>query len=704
MPVLGGLAAHAALLERGRPWPRGSHWDGGGVNFALFSAHAEAVDLCLFDAEGVREVARLALPACTDQVWHGYLPGGRPGLLYGYRVHGRHAPADGHRFNPHKLLLDPCARALSGSLRWSDVLYGHRLGHARADLSCDRRDSAWAMPRCRVIDPVASWEGDRAPRTPWTDTLICELHVKGMTWLHPDIPPSIRGTYAALAHPVVIEHLQRLGITAVELLPVQHFVDERALHARGAGNYWGYNPLAFFAPSERYAGGGDPLIEFSAMVRALHRADIEVIVDVVFNHTAEGNELGPTLSWRGIDNATYYRLDEHDRRHCLDLTGCGNTLDLGQPAVIMQVMDALRFWVERLHVDGFRFDLAGALARDQGGFDPGAAFLDVLRQDPVLAPTKLIVEPWDARVCETGRFPPGVSEWNDRFRDGVRGFWLTRHAGSGELARRLAGSAELFAHGARTPQACINFVTCHDGMPLADLTRWSRKQNLANGEGNRDGAASDHGIDCGVEGPSDDPAVVARRARLSRALLATLFLSRGVPMLLAGDEIGRTQQGNNNAWCQDNALSWTDWSGADHVLLDFVERLARLRRALPALRDPVWARSLVWLTPQGEPMREAHWHDTELRAFGCLQPVAGADAPAGGDPAGAALLILINGGDQPCEFVLPQGDHSRWTLRLDTSDPLHGEGAAARVLLPVGRDGRARWGQGPESLSLLEAA
>ncbi len=655
-------------IEPGRHWPAGAQWDGAGVNFALFSAHAEAVELCLFDREGAREVARLALPSCTDRVWHGYLPEARPGLLYGYRVHGRYAPAEGSRFNAHKLLVDPCARAFAGRLRWSDVLFGHRLGHPRGDLSMDRRDSAWAMLKCRVIDTAFSWTDDRAPRTPWADTVICELHVKGFSMANERIPPALRGTYAGLSHPASIEHLRRLGVTAVELLPVQEFIDERVQVDRGRCNYWGYNPIGFFAPAMRYAAGREPGTEFRAMVRALHAAGIEVILDVVFNHTCEGNEWGPTLGWRGIDNETYYRLDPHEPRRCEDFSGCGNTLDFGQPAVMRMVMDALRAWVCEYHVDGFRFDLAVVLARDGGAFDPGAAFLDMLRQDPVLAGVKLIAEPWDATVSETGRFPAGMAEWNDRYRDTVRQFWLTRTARAGDLARRLAGSSDLFDHAGRSPQASINFVTAHDGLTLADLVRFRHKRNEANGEGNRDGTQSDHGIDCGVEGDSPDPMVCARRTRLMCAVLATLFVSQGVPMLLAGDELGRTQQGNNNAWCHDSPLVWLDWARADPLLVAFTAALGRLRARLPALRRPVWLRGhegvlerdLQWFTAEAMPMGEAQWNDWSVRSFAFLLGRFSADEPA--------VLVIMNGADVPVHFVLPAPPAGTWKCLLSSSE------------------------------------
>jgi len=674
-------------LETGRPWPLGASWNGGGVNFALFSAFATQVDLCLYDEEGMHELARLPLPACTDQVWHGYLPGAGPGQVYGYRVHGPYQPEQGHRFNPHKLLIDPYARAFSGTFNWSDTHYGYRFGHAGADLSFDRRDNARFMLKSRVVCPAPAdaWQDDRAPRTPLSDTVIYEVHARGWTMLNPAVPPALRGTYAGLAHPASIRHLQRLGVTAVELLPVHEFIDERRLVQSGLVNYWGYNSLGYFAPAARYAGGTDPLSEFRGMIMRLHAAGIEVILDVVYNHTCEADELGPTLAFRGIDNASYYRLRE--RRWMDDVTGCGNTLNLAHPRVLQMVMDSLRFWAGEMHVDGFRFDLATALGRENGSFDPGSAFLDTLRQDPVLAGVKLIAEPWDIANCETGRFPPGLSEWNDRFRDAARGFWLTGATRCGEFASRLAGSSDLFRHDGRAPQSGINFITAHDGFTLADLVSYERKHNEDNGQANADGHNDNRSIHCGVEGPTQDPGVLALRARLQRALLATLMLSQGVPMLLAGDEHGRTQRGNNNAYCQDNAVSWTqwvEWEGMDHALVDFVARLIELRRHHPALRRITWfdgsatvlgERDIAWLWRDGTEMTREQWEDGANRCFGFR---LGRDSILE-----SALLVLINAGDAEAGFDLPPAPGKHWTLQLDTAQAylprpqLHPTGSAS---------------------------
>ena len=661
-----------ARLETGRPHPLGTTWDGGGVNFALFSAFATQVDLCLFDAHGAREVERMSLPACTNQVWHGYLPDARPGLVYGYRVHGPYEPAQGHRFNPNKLLIDPYARAFAGAFRWTDAHYGYRVGHSSADLSFDRRDNAWAMLKCRVVDPAFSWQDDRAPRTAWADTVIYEVHVKGASMMNPAVPEALRGTYAGLAHPASVRHLQRLGVTAVELLPIHEFIDERRLVQDERVNYWGYNSLGYFAPAARYAGGGDPLCEFRAMVRRLHAAGIEIILDVVYNHTAEAEQSGPTLAFRGIDNASYYRLREG--RWQEDVTGCGNTLNVAHPRVLQMVMDSLRWWVSEMHVDGFRFDLTTALAREAGGFDPGCAFLDTLRQDPVLATVKLIAEPWDLAACETGRFPPGIAEWNDRFRDAARGFWLTGATGCGEFASRLAGSSDLFRHSGRMPQSSINFVTAHDGFTLADVVAYEHKHNEANGQANADGNNDNRSINCGVEGSAAgtaaEPAVREKRARLQRALLATLLLAQGVPMLLGGDEQGRTQDGNNNAYCQDSPVSWLDWDGMDHALCAFAARLIELRRTHPALRRSQWfdgsptplgERDITWLWLDGREMAREQWEDGANRCFGlrlgrnCAQE--------------AALLVLINAGGQDVEFTLPPAPGGTWELQLDTTRP-----------------------------------
>jgi glycogen operon protein len=625
-------------LEVGRPWPLGAAADSGGVNFALFSEHAERVELCLYDASGEAEIARLALPECTDQVWHGYLPQARPDQLYGYRVYGPFDPQAGHRFKPQQVLLDPYAREIVAA---SALL-------------------------ARVSTDAFDWGDDRPPATALEDSILYEVHVRGFTARHPELAPDLRGTYAGLGSPVAIRHLQRLGVTAVNLLPVHYAIDEARLVRSGLRNYWGYNTLGFFAANPRYHSGADGRSvsgEFRAMVRALHAAKIEVILDVVYNHSAESDVDGPTLSFRGIDNAAYYRLRPDDPADYENVTGCGNTLRLSHPRVLQMVMDSLRYWVEDMHVDGFRFDLAVTLGREWHGFDPGSGFFDALRQDPVLARVKLIAEPWDIGPggYQLGHFPPGWSEWNSRFRDSCRAFWLHRGVSRGELARRLSASSDLFRHGGRSPQASLNFVTAHDGFTLHDLVSYQHKHNEANGEHNRDGHDDNLSSNCGVEGDSDDPAVLALRRRLKRAVLSTLLLSQGVPMLLGGDELGRSQQGNNNAYCQDNALNWFDWEQADAGLIDFVAELTALRRRFPVLRSRRWfdgeadalgIRDLAWLAPEGGELSHAQWQDDRRHCAGFLLR---ADAGEGG------LLVLFNAEPDDVAFVLPAG---RWQCLL----------------------------------------
>ena len=675
-------SSSAYRVETGRPYPLGATWDGGGVNFTLFSANAERVELCLFDADAAHETGRIPLNGPTDQVWHAYLPDARPGIIYGYRVHGPYEPDHGHRFNPNKLLIDPYARAFGGHFRWTDAHYGYRVGPAKADLSFDRRDNAWAMLKCRVVDNAAFDPGPRL-QVPWRDTVICEAHVKGFTMMNPGVPESLRGTYAGFAHPASIARLHALGVTAVELLPVHEFLDERLLVQNDLVNYWGYNPIGYFAPAARYADGRhlserrDPIAEFRAMVRRLHEAGIEVILDVVYNHTAEGDGLGPTLSFRGIDNASYYRLRPETARAYIDITGCGNTLDLSHPRVLQMTMDSLRWWVCGMGVDGFRFDLATALAREGGlsdhgisAFNPRAAFLDALRQDPVLSSVKLIAEPWDTAAWETGRFPPGIAEWNDRFRDAARGFWLTRSVRAGELARRLTASSELFRHDGRMPQASINFVTAHDGFTLADVVSYSAKHNAANLQDNRDGTDDNRSINCGIEGPTDDAEVVARRGRLQRALLTTLMVAQGVPMLPAGDGEGRTQGGNNNAYCQDNPMSWIAWEYADRDLAAFTRQLIALRRALPALRRTRWFdgaptpagdRDLVWLWRDGTEMTPARWESPDSECFGFVIGRI--------DPGEPAAVMVINAGAIDVTFTLPPSPGLAWRRLIDSAQP-----------------------------------
>ncbi|HXH06259.1 MAG TPA: glycogen debranching protein GlgX, partial [Vicinamibacterales bacterium] len=617
----------------GSPYPLGATWDGVGVNFAIFSEHATRVDLCLFDsAEATAESVRIPLPEQTDMVWHGYLPDVRPGQLYGFRVHGPYAPQEGHRFNPAKLLLDPYAKAIGRRMRWHEALFGYPIGHPDADLAMDERDSAPYAPLAAVVDPAFTWGDDRPPRTPWHETIIYELHVKGFTKLNPHIPEPLRGTYLGLATEPAIQYLLDLGVTAVELMPVHHHADEWHLVQRGLVNYWGYNTLAYFAPDVRYAATPperlEAIREFKTMVRALHAAGLEVILDVVYNHSAEGSHLGPTLSLRGIDNRSYYRLRPDDPRYYEDFTGTGNTLNMRSPRVLQLIMDSLRYWVLEMHVDGFRFDLAAALARELYEVDKLGAFFDIIHQDPVLSQVKLIAEPWDLGEggYQVGNFPTKWTEWNGKYRDAVRRFWRGDGGLVSELATRLSGSSDLYAHSGRRPYASINFVTSHDGFTLADLVSYNEKHNEANGEDNRDGEPHNLSWNCGVEGPTDDPAIRALRWRQMRNFMATLLLSQGVPMLSGGDEVARTQQGNNNAYCHDSELTWTPWDldAERRAFLEFTRRLVWFRRSQPVLRRRRFfqgrairgVKDIVWLDPSGREMTDEAWNAPDARSLG----------------------------------------------------------------------------------------
>jgi glycogen operon protein len=680
-----GLKPRKQEIWTGRPYPLGATWDGEGVNFALFSEHAERVELCLFDSNGGVETERLEVPFQTDQIWHCYLPDARPGTVYGYRVHGPYDPAAGHRFNPNKLLLDPYAKDLVGELKWSDRLFGYRVGSDEADLSLDPHDNAAETLKCKVVDTAFTWAGDEPLRTPWHDTVIYELHVKGFTQRHPDIPAHLRGTYAGLASAPAIEHLKRLGVTAVELMPVHAFVDDRHLVAEGLRNYWGYNSIGYFAPDARYSSSGN-IKEFKTMVKRLHSEGIEVILDVVYNHTAEGNHLGPTLCFRGIDNAAYYRLDAERRRYYRDYTGCGNTLNMRHPRVLQLIMDSLRYWVQEMHVDGFRFDLASALARELHAVDRLGAFFDIIQQDPVLSQVKLIAEPWDLGEggYQVGNFPVGWTEWNGKYRDAMRAYWKGDGGLIGELAYRLTGSSDLYEHGGRRPHASINFVTCHDGFSLHDLVSYNEKHNVANGEENRDGENHNLSWNCGVEGPTRNEHVNDLRAQQKRNFLATLMLSQGVPMLRAGDEIGQTQQGNNNAYCQDNELTWLDWNlgPREQELLKFVRRMIRLRRRHPVFhrrhffqgRDIVGSgvKDITWLTPGGEEMTGTEWRQSFAR---CLGMFLAGSAMEEYDDRGRRVkddnfILLINAHHEALDFVLPRfPEKSRWQVDIDTAWP-----------------------------------
>jgi glycogen operon protein len=661
-------------LEAGKPSPLGACWDGLGVNFAVFSANATRIELCLFDNAGKREIARFDLPSYSDEVFHGYLPHASPGLIYGFRAHGPYEPGQGHRFNPNKLLLDPYARRISGSVRWTDAVFGYRLNSPRADLSFDRRDSAGAMPKSVVVDSHYSLGDDRRPDIPWSETIIYEAHVRGLTKLLDELPAPQRGTFSALHHPHVINHLKRLGVTAIELLPVQAFLQDRALLERGLRNYWGYNTLGYFAPEPSYLHETS-LREIREMVRRYHAAGLEVILDVVYNHTCEGSEMGPTLCWRGLDNASYYRLAE-DYRHTINDTGTGNTLNMSHPRVLQMVMDSLRYWAEAFHVDGFRFDLGLTLGRESWGFDPQAAFFDVLRQDPVLSPLKLITEPWDVGPggYQLGHFPPGFSEWNDRYRDGIRRYWRGDSAMRPEVAARLSGSGDLFDPRKKRPHASINYLASHDGFTLQDLVSYETKHNEANGEDNQDGTSENYSTNYGAEGPTEDKTILAYRQRVKRAMLATLFGSQGTPMLLMGDECGRSQNGNNNAYCQDDELSWFDWSLAQsdegEALTDFIRRLIDLRRRYPTLRCDRYLgteelsaglEELSWWDERGVQLAPEDWDNAEGR----ILILRRAERRQHGEVEITALMM--NADSNQIIFQMPGA--FEWQLHYDSFDP-----------------------------------
>ncbi|MGU3539491.1 glycogen debranching protein GlgX [Methylobacterium sp. A54F] len=672
-------------IREGLPYPRGATWDGLGVNFALFSAHATKVELCLFDDAGEKEIERIELPEYTDEVWHGYLPDARPGTIYGYRVHGPYEPKAGHRFNPNKLLIDPYAKGLVGSITWNPALFGYQM-ETGDDLTFDERDSAPYTRRSRVIDPAFTWGRDVKPDVPWEKTIFYEAHVKGLTKMHPRVPEHLRGTYAGLGTPDVLDYIKSLGVTSVELLPVHAFVQDDYLQQKDLVNYWGYNTISFFTPARRYAAVPDfAFSEFKEMVARLHGAGLEVILDVVYNHTAEGNEKGPTLSFKGIDNASYYRLMPGEPRYYINDTGTGNTFNLSHPRVLQLVTDSLRYWATEMRVDGFRFDLATILGRESYGFDEGGGFLDTCRQDPVLNSVKLIAEPWDCGPggYQVGGFPPGWAEWNDRFRDDVRGYWKGDAGLLPSLASRITGSADKFNKRGRKPWASVNFLTAHDGFTLHDTVAYNDKHNEANGEGNRDGHSHNLSYNYGVEGPTDDPSIRAVRLRQMRNMLATLFLSRGTPMLLAGDEFARTQKGNNNAYCQDNEVSWIDWEaiGAEERdLAEFTQRLILLRNALPILTrgrfltgaydEDLGVKDVTWLRPDGGEMESGNWGEGGARALAVLldgRAQATGIHRRGGD---ATLLILYNAHHDLVGFTLPETvGGNEWTRLLDTNLP-----------------------------------
>jgi isoamylase len=673
----------ASKVREGSPAAQGAIWDGRGTNFTLFSANATKVEVCLFDSVGARELERIALPEYTDEIWHGYLPGVGPGDVYGYRVHGPYVPLAGHRFNPNKLLLDPYARGHTGELKWAPECFGYTIGAEDDDLSFDARDSAPFMPKCVVVDPNFDWRGQpRSRGVPWDRTIIYEAHVRGFTKLHPAVPMKQRGTFAGLGTREVVDYVKSLGVTSVELLPIHTFINDSHLLEHGLANYWGYNSIGFFAPDPRYASEPEQCLrEFKEMVARFHEAGLEIILDVVYNHTAEGNERGPTLSFKGIDNASYYRLLPDDKRYYINDTGTGNTLNVSHPAVIQMVTDSLRYWVNELHVDGFRFDLGTILAREPAGFDNQSGFLKVCHQDPVLRSVKLIAEPWDCGPggYQVGGFPPGWAEWNDRYRDVVRDFWKGSAAAS-EVAQRLCASADVFNKLGRRPSSCVNFVTAHDGFTLNDLVTFNDKHNEANGEDNNDGSSDNRSWNCGVEGPTDDTAINALRERQVRNLLSMLLLSQGTPMMLAGDEFGRTQQGNNNAYCQDNEISWLNWDLTEKGknLIALVQKLTELRHKYPILRrnrfltgaydEELDVKDLAWINASGAEMRDEDWTDERMRCFGMLMD--GRARPTGLRQRGteATMLMVLNAHHDLVEFELPvcQGGDT-WTLVLDTN-------------------------------------
>ncbi|RKI72005.1 glycogen debranching enzyme GlgX [Corallococcus sp. AB049A] len=678
----------------GKPWPRGATFDGSGTNFAVYSQVATRVEVCLFDrADPTKEIERFDLPMSTEFVWHGYVPDLEPGTLYGLRVHGPYEPEKGHRCNPHKLLVDPYAKALYGEVDWKQPVFGYPLDHPKKDLMRDERDSAAGMPKGVVVSDFFDWGNDRRLDIPWRKTVIYEAHVRGLTMRHPGVPEHQRGTYAGLGSPAIIEHLQKLGVTAVELLPVQAFADDSFLNDKGLSNYWGYSTLNYFSPEQRYASRKTPggaVAEFKAMVKALHAAGIEVILDVVYNHTCEGNHLGPTLSFKGIDNASYY-WTMPEARHYLDFTGCGNSLNASNPQTARFIVDSLRYWVEEMHVDGFRFDLATVLGRSgKGGYDPNAPIFQIINQDPVLSRVKLIAEPWDVGLggYQVGGFPSPWHEWNGKYRDALRKYWKGDENQAAEVGYRLTGSADLFAAARRRPQASINFVTAHDGFTLHDLVTYSSKHNEANGEHNRDGADDNQAWNCGVEGETDDTDIISLRERQKRNLLASLFLSTGVPMIVAGDEMGRTQQGNNNAYCQDNELSWVDWN-LDTTrldLLEFTRKLIHFRHGQPVLQrrrffqgEHLWEsehKDLAWFRPDGSEMGPEDWQKPFVRSLAFL---LGGDAiptpdERGQRVSGDSLLVLLNAHHDTVTFTVPPpGEGGAWRLELYTADDQRGD-------------------------------
>jgi glycogen operon protein len=669
----------------GSPYPLGSTWDGEGVNFALYAENAEAVELCLFaSTDDKTESAKISMTERTHHVWHIYLPQMKPGQLYGYRVHGPYEPFNGHRFNANKLLIDPYAKAISGTIQWHDSLFGYEIGQPGEDSNYNHSDSAPYVPKSVVIEAAFDWEGDRLLKIPYNETIIYEAHVKGLTMLHPEVPEAIRGTYAAIAHPSIIGYLKDLGITALELMPVHHFVNDRFLVEKGLSNYWGYNSIGFFAPDARYSASdtqGQQVIEFKNMVKELHKAGIEVILDVVYNHTGEGNHMGATLSFRGIDNTSYYRLTE-DKRYYMDYTGTGNTLNAMMPPVLRLIMDSLRYWILEMHVDGFRFDLAATLARELHDVDRLGSFFDIIHQDPVISQVKLIAEPWDVGEggYQVGNFPPGWVEWNGKYRDCIRDYWRGADSMLSEFAVRFTGSPDLYFDNYRRPIASINFITAHDGFTLHDLVSYNDKHNEANGEDNKDGEDRNRSWNCGAEGDTEDPEIIALRGKQKRNLLTTLFLSQGVPMLVAGDERGRTQKGNNNAYCQDNEISWMDWQKTDQDLLNFTKRLIYFYKNHPAFLRKRWFKGgpvnengledIAWFLPEGRQMTQENWNHDFAKS---LAVYLNGDALRSQGPKGEPITddnfyIIFNAYHEPLHYKLPVKKYGRnWIKVLDTA-------------------------------------
>lgn len=670
----------------GKPYPLGATWDGNGVNFALFADNATGVELCLFKNETDQAgSARIKVTERTHQIWHVYLPDAKPGLLYGYRVYGPYEPHNGHRFNPNKLLIDPYAKAIAGTINWDDALFSYQIGSEDEDLSFSETDSAPYIPKSVVVDPAFNWGNDARLSIPYHQSVIYEAHVRGFTMLCPDIPEEIRGTYAALGHSASIDYLKKLGITAIELMPVQQYVNDRGLIEKGLSNYWGYNSIGFFAPDVRYSStgvAGEQVKEFKQMVKELHQAGIEVILDVVYNHTGEGNQMGPTLSFKGTDNASYYRLVEDDKRFYMDYTGTGNTLNANLPNVLRYIMDSLRYWITEMHVDGFRFDLAATLARELHEVNQLSAFFDIIHQDPTISQVKLIAEPWDIGEggYQVGKFPPGWAEWNGKYRDAIRDYWIGADSMLGEFAQRLTGSPDLYQDDYRKPTASINFITAHDGFTLHDLVSYNEKHNEANGEDNNDGENHNRSWNCGAEGPTDDPEVNKLRGQQKRNLLATMFLSQGVPMLVAGDEFGRTQQGNNNAYCQDNEISWLNWAHTDEGLLAYTRKLIQFRKDHPAFRRRKWFQGqpikgigledIAWFLPEGNEMSEENWNHDFARSLGVFLNGKGLHhvGPEGQPITDDNFYLIFNAHHESLDYVIPEKIYAKgWRKVLDTA-------------------------------------